>query len=435
MRKEDFYTGELLQDSSPPNLQNEAEAAQMASFGKYDYDPGMRMMTQPIQLTPGAYGYNTNPYGYTNFNNYMNQPMYGLGMNPYMYQQQQQYYNPNMGNPALNAYNNQQQQQSQFPQQYFVKPVNFSGDYLPPADYEEQIQKWKLELWNKQQEQEVKDMVDRKNSCYYSPYGSGYGYNYYGVPYYMQYNNANNDVARLVHEMEEEAKQNRVNLNIQLSKLAHNICGHNCDDKEIEKRYTGEYVDVPQEMIAVQQEMYNCNRFANMVPFDNANYYREKDAEVSREFNSVVSKDSNMKECFEDMGVLHAKYVLQEEYHRRKDGGLLYNSDDNSYKYFVRAKAAERYAQKTGSPIINNAAMPGQQLLQSFPTLQQAARLCDDGTLNITCNFGSKAGQVYSVHNSQEAGYEQDRERFLGFINSIPGSIYLNNKPEGGENK
>ena len=40
-----------------------------------------------------------------------------------------------------------------------------------------------------------------------------------------------------------------------------------------------------------------------------------------------------------------------------------------------------------------------QSLMSAFPTLNQTATLTDDGTLNITCNFGSRAGQTYSVHN------------------------------------
>ena len=69
-------------------------------------------------------------------------------------------------------------------------------------------------------------------------------------------------------------------------------------------------------------------------------------------------------------------------------------------------------------------------MLSGFPTLAESAKLTEDGTLNITCNFGSRAGQVYSVHNSEEAGYEQDRQRFQQFIDSIPHSIYLDS-PNG----
>ena len=442
MRKEDFYTGEVLTNTSPPiSSQNELEATQMASFGKYDYDPGMRLMSQPTQIYPGAYGYNTNP----NPALYYGSPQVGLGANPYGYNTWQNNFNYGYyQNPYYyNGYNYIDQQRGYQPPapptQYFIKPVNFSGEFLPPADFEDQIQQWKMDFWTKEQEQSAKDSVDRKNIGYGNPYY--YGTNYYGVPYYnpYQYNSCNAEAARLVHEMEEEARQNRLNLNMKLSRLAHNIAGDDYKDEWIRERYEGKYVDIPESQRMDYSQMVVCNRFANLVPFDNSSYYRERDAEVSREYNSIIPKDSNMQECFANSGIVRAKYELQEEAHRRKNGAMLYNSEDNSYKYFVRAKAAERYAAQKGGVVPNNDSIynPMNQMYSNpgfgqFPTLSQSAKLCDDGTLNITCNFGSRAGQVYSVHNSQEASYEQDRERFKGFIDSIPGSIYLTN-PNGGK--
>ena len=45
MIRENFFTGEPVIDGSPPFLENniisENEAEQNASFGKYDYDPGL----------------------------------------------------------------------------------------------------------------------------------------------------------------------------------------------------------------------------------------------------------------------------------------------------------------------------------------------------------------------------------------------------------
>lgn len=430
MRRENFYTGEVLPDTSPPNLTNEyttySEAVQNASFGKYDYDPGSRLMSQPVSIYPGGYGYN--PY-----NNFMNPPV-GIGSNPYQYggYQGYPYYT---SNPAL-AY--QQQMQYQQPQeiQYFVSPVNFSGsEYLPPMNFEEEIERLKMEYWAREQEQSAQDFVDRQNSGYYSPFG-GYT-NYYGVPYYnpYQYNSLNSEISQKITEMQNEARENRINLNMHLARLAHNYIGDDYDDEQLQERYTGKQVTAPGGGFVTPAEIYTFNRFQNMVPFDNSQFYRDHDMAASRAYHSIISKDSNMQECFENMGVINAQYEMEEEQHRRRNGAVLYNSDDNSYKYFVRTKAAERYAQKKGTVINgnnnmaqNNALQQYQQgLINQFPTLSQSAKLCDDGTLNITCNFGSKAGQTYSVHNSQEAGYEENRSRFQSFIDSIPGSIYLNN--------
>ena len=423
MRRENFYTGEVLPDTSPPNLTNDyttySEAVQNASFGKYDYDPGSRLMSQPVSIYPGGYGYNP---GY----NYMN-PNIGIGSNPYQYTGYPYY---NMSNPALSYQQTQYQQPQEI--QYYISPVNFSGsEYLPSMNFEEEIEKLKMEYWTREQEQSAKDSVDRQNSGYYSPFGNYT--NYYGVPYYnpYQYNSLNSEISQKINEMQDEAKQNRIDLNMQLARLAHNYIGDDYSDDQLQERYTGKQViSPPGSVFATPAEIYTFNRFQNMVPFDNSQFYRDHDMAVSRAYHSVIPKDANMQECFENMGVVNAQYEMEEEQHRRRNGAVLYNSDDNSYKYFVRTKAAERYAQKKGTVINgnNNALQQYQQgLINEFPTLSQSAKLCDDGTLNITCNFGSKAGQTYTVHNSQEAGYEKDRARFQSFIDSIPGSIYLNN--------
>lgn len=414
MRKENFYTGEVLPSStSPPNIYGtEQEAIYNASFGKYDYDPGARMMSQPVSIYPGGYGYNQNFM-------YQQSQSVGIGSNPYQYNVQQFY-------PSF-AY----QQQFQQPQelQYYIQPVNFSGsEYLPSMNFEDEIEKLKMEYWMKEQEQFAKDSVNRQNSGFYNPFNCCT--NYYGVPYYnpYQYNSINSEISQKISNMQEEARENRINLNIHLARLAHNYLGDEYDDELLQERYRGKYVSAPNNFMGTIAEIYDYNRFQNMVPFDNTQTYIDHDLAVSRSYHSVISKDSDMQECFSNMGILNAQYELEEEQHRRRNASALYNSSDNSYKYFVRSKAAERYAQKSNNVGSNMVPQNYQQsLFGGFPTLSQSAKLCDDGTLNITCNFGSRAGQTYSVHNSQEAEYENDRARFKSFIDSIPGSIYLNN--------
>ena len=75
-----------------------------------------------------------------------------------------------------------------------------------------------------------------------------------------------------------------------------------------------------------------------------------------------------------------------------------------------------------------------QQFVNQSSVLSQNATLADDGTLNVSLNIpynvGSRKGEIYSVNNSQEAEYEEKRERFGRFLNSIPGSIYLDNQKQ-----
>ena len=68
------------------------------------------------------------------------------------------------------------------------------------------------------------------------------------------------------------------------------------------------------------------------------------------------------------------------------------------------------------------------------PVLSQAANLADDGTLNVSislpANVGSHKGEIYTVNNSQEAEYNEKRERFGRFLDSIPGNIYLDQQKQ-----
>ena len=122
MVREDFFTGEVLDSTSPlsSSITDEQYAMQQASFGKYDYDPNSRIMSQPISISGNGYNTGFNPYT-------MNPPMYNY--NPY-----QNYYGYGYANPAL-AYQQQMYQQQMYNQQqmqqqleYYIKPVNLSGE-------------------------------------------------------------------------------------------------------------------------------------------------------------------------------------------------------------------------------------------------------------------------------------------------------------------
>ena len=443
MVREDFYTGEPVITGSPTNFTNpnmitndEVEAANMASFArsKYDLDPGARSPITPIAgntIYPGYYGYNQ--FG-------CQQPMgMGIGAPPQYYSPYGniqptygQYYNGGYYNPYY-----YQQQQPQ-PQQlvYHINGVGNSGEYLPPLDYQEKIDKLQMEYWAKQQELEAKNSVDLQNSVY----GNGYynGFNYYGTPYYTnsyQYSQLNSELMNQIRQIQDEARQNRMNFQLQMSRLAHNIARENISDEDIRERYEGKDIEVPVGIMPSIQDYQQQLRFANMVPFDNSQYYRDFHSKVSREFHEIVPEDSNLKDTFANMGIVAAQWEMEEEMHRRRDGGALYNSSDNSYKYFVRKAAQQRYAREKGINIDSsnidsiNINQMRQDYANSLPTLK-GATLSDDGTLTLPCNFGSHMGQNYSVHNSQESEYDQKRERFGRFLDSIPGNIYLDTQKQ-----
>lgn len=432
MIREETFMGELVNPSSPQI--SEAEAISNASFGKYDYDPGSRVMQFAY---PGQYGYNSN-----DISRYTSPPPIGIGSNPYMA------YNPNMpafgmpqANPAFTWQNRLYQQQSVFqePQQLrsFIKPVGINGEFLPPADFEERLSELVRHYWMKQEEEDVERKMKTQNMYGYNNSWS----NYYGTPYYSPYygySSLQSEVSQLIEDMKEEAREARIEFNKNLSRLAHKIAKEPVDEAQLDERYRGKYVETPGFKGVTVQDLSEQVRLMNMKPFDNSGAYRQFQEKVSSEFREIIPNSMGFVETFRNMGVIQAKYDLEEEKTRRKNGALLYDSNNGTYRYFVRAKAAQRYAEKHGlspdSVAAANTTVPGRSsgIGDEFPTLQQSARLLDDGTLNITCNFGSHKGEVYSVKNSQEKQYNENRERFNRFYNSIPGSIYLTNPNAGG---
>lgn len=458
MRSEDFYTGEPVITGSPPNFSNPNvispissvdEAANMASFGAYAYDPAMRSM-----MNPGGYGYN--PGVSPNFMNppqpqfggiVYTPPQYGIGAPPSPYGNIQPTYNiyrPNSPNPALQMGMVPQYQQPQMPTSYHIPGINMGGEYMPPADFEKRMSELEMAYYNKVINQQAKDEVNTamNNSSVYG-YGYNGGFNYYGMPFYnqYQYSSADLELRRAVEAMQNEARENRMSFNMHMSKLAHNFNGDSISEDQIRERYIGRDIDIPQQsgIIVTPQDYWEIGRFYQMEPFDNSQMYREHFMRVREEFNKIIPADSNLKDTFNNMGIVAAQYEMEEELHRRRDGGNLYDNSDNAYKRLIRKKAKERYAAEKGITLSNtgavvpnfNAQQAKQNFISNSPTLANCATLQDDGTLNVSlqlpCNVGSHIGQMYSV-NSQEASYDEKRERFHQFMDSIPGSIYLDQK-------
>ena len=421
MIREDFFTGEPVDTGSP--VLDESVAADMASFGSYSYDPAQRqqmmMSTAPYynsRQQPGGVGIGYNPYmqprGYQ-YQGYYN-PMYG-GYNPYYqypYQQQQQYHQPEYI-------------------QYKIEPLNPSGEYIAPIGLDDKINELYLKYMGKEIEVQAQQAVERSRSGYgnNSYYG---GYNYYGAPYYYNpysYNQVNIELQNELNQIKEEARQNRFDFNFNLSRLAHNIAGDGISDEAINERYTGKTItEKNPNTLGTIKAAYDQQRFDSLIPFDNSQAYRDHFAKVSKEFHSIIPEESSLDDFLKKTGTLKAEMMMEEERHRRKNNAVLYNSGNNAYKIFVAEQAAKRYRDKKGYSDIDRGTSEPKIPSAIFPTLSQSARLTDDGTLNITCNFGSNKGKTYNVNENK---YEEKRQQFMGFLNSIPGSIYTGDSGGG----
>ena len=389
MVREEVLNGEVVQTTSP--IISEQEAVMNAGFGQYDYDPGARAMR------------------FDSFSQYMNPPSSGIGMPPV-----------GMGNPLL--------QQSQFQQQdpqslrSFIKPCNYSGEYLPLPDYEDQIQKKILYYMDRYDEQEVSQQQGFASNYY----GMS---NYYGTPYFSAYNNYNpvtTQIMKEVEEMKNEARENRIEFNKLLSRTAHKFSKEDANaipEQEIDDRYRGKYVETPGFVGMTTVDLSHQAMLSRLQPCSNAESYRAHNQAVSDEYHKIIPETADMKETFAKSGILKAEWDLEEERHRRNNASNLYNSNDGAYRSFIKAKAAERYKNKN---TLQQQTIPN-NIPNCFPTLRQSATEMEDGTLSISvpCNFGSHQGEVYTVNNSQESEYEATRERFARFYNSIPGAFSL----------
>lgn len=404
MEKVDFFTGETaLEVVSPPVSQAEANA----SIGQTIYGGG-----PPRNLFIGGVNYNQGPpyqgigynagynYGYYNQPNYT---QYGYGYNAYG--------GAGQGNPAFGFAGNQPNVVAQ-DVTVDIPAVNPSGSiYLLPSDYEDRIFDLEWQYWWEMQQSTAEQQMAQPQF--------GYGYpNYYGMGYTQPfvYNNYNgNKYIEEAKEILEKAKQDRIEMNINLAKLAHNYLGEEYNEEDLRELYTGKTVTIPN-MTTV--DVYDMNRFHNLVPFDNSQMYRDRDAQISREFRKRIGAHDDMNTCFENLALVDYDYKMEEEMHRRNQD-LKTSYDSNTFRTLIRQKVFDEKIKKQGLD-------PGQvqymkdNLLGSglFPTLSQHAKLADDGTLNITYSYGPN-----QVNNLNESQYQKERERFNSFLNSIPSSL------------
>ena len=457
MIKENFYTGEPISNSPPEQYISEAEAAQNASFGanfaqmQYGLGGNNYQMNPPQQNGPGYSTYpnqpqfqNTTYYNpYPNYMaNYMPSPQpspkYQYGYNPFQ----------SFGNPIYNyQYQNQQlayQQQMQQQRQAYIKPIDLYGnEYMPIVGYQDEISDMSRKVIQEQLEVDAINIAERtraRNNNNYNPYYGGY--NYFNQPVYaQQYSQYNREVYKRIEEMKQQARQARTDFSVNLSKLAHHYLNDGVDDETIETMYTGQYIDVEQdqEMGMICAQLQFQQRYQSMVEIDPAAKYRQAALEVQKEIQSFIPPTATAKEYNDGMNLLMAKWRLDEEKSRRRSFAVDYKNDGNdSYKYLVRRKKAERIAQEQGFSLDPDAPMQivnqvnkiknnpeeekkklkkqfNESLLHNlFPDLVESGSYIDeDGALVAKCNIPDNI-------NQEEQEYQAKKEGFINYMYSIP---------------
>jgi hypothetical protein len=447
MFKTNFYTGETSVMGNGEQYTSEAEATLNAGFGQYAQQ----------YIPPTTYGLGGNvyqqQYGYPQQQYYQNPYM----AQPNMYGQQQAW-----GNPALQGgYVNQNQQQQY--SQIYIPPMNLSGnDYLLPADFENIAQDMLMQYYQERAEYEGKQIADRakaKREHRYNPYQyNGYGYNYYGSPLYgSPYQTFHSKVFDQLNEIKDAAKKARVDLSINLSKLAHKTIGDNISDKDIETMYNGKYIDVENTVYACSEQDAFQARFTSdrFVPIDpGATPYRQYYDNTKEKIQSILPQDTTIEEFGSRMNILLSEWELEEMLERRR--GFDQSYDSSAYKRLLKEKCAEKEANKQGFSLIrsdeptqitkikeqislmeqtkNMTPEEKTRIMKKglaevgLPLMSDAVYFDEEGTMCLRANIGNHLGEMYTVSNENEAAYANKRAAFAGFLDSIPRSEELHDQ-------
>ena len=438
MFKTNFYNGEM---SMNDQYISEAEATQNAGFGQYS--------TQ--QTVPPTYGLGGTAYQMQYYQNpYMAQP---ISTQPTMYGRQ---FN---GNPAFQQGYGCQQQQQQYTQMY-IPPVNLSGnEYLVPSNFEETAQNMLMQYYQEEAEFKGKQIADRakaKREHRYNPYQ--YGYNYYGNPFYgASYQTFHSKVYDQLNELKDAAREARVNLSMNLSKLAHKTIGDNVSEETIKDMYNGRYINVENTVYAYSEQDQFQARFTSdrFVPIDpGATPYRQYYDDTKKKIQSILPQDTTVEEFGSKINILLSEWELEEMMERRR--GFDQSYDSSAYKRLLKEKCAEKAANAQGFSLIrseepnmitqikNQMSMMEQiksmspeektrfmkkGLAQSgYPLLSDAIYVDENGTMCLHANIGNHIGETYTVSNENEAAYANKRASFAGFLDSIPRSEELHDQ-------
>lgn len=451
MFKTDFYSGEMARQ--PEQYTTEAEAVQNASFGQY------AAQQQQSYIPPTTYGLGGNVYQRT------------YGGQQYGPPQQQYYQNPYMNTPAF-GYGNQAQQgwgnpvlqpgyqpiQQQQPEisQVFIPPVNLAGnDYLLPNNFQEVAEDMLWKFYNEEAEYQGKKVAERarqQRSGYSNPYY--YNQNYYGAPMYgSMYNNFHSTVFDELEAIKKDAKEKRVNLSKQLSRLAHNYLDDGITDNQIDEMYNGKFINVENtiykwsEMDAFQAR-FTSDRFVPIDPGQTP--YRKYVDETRKKIESILPKDTSLEEFGPRINILLSEWELEELKERRRGFGDSYNA--STYKRLLRDRIAEKEANKSGFSLFESDTEPeiitkindtisdleatknsnlskeertsaAKNLAATFGLnmLSDCIYFDDDGNMCLSANIGNHKGETY-VCNENEAAYINKRAKFLEFEDTIPNS-------------
>ena len=417
MVKKDIYTG-LLVNEEPVNVLDvqTLDKENAAVINGYATDPNQRMISMNQQqqafnpFAPQQPQYIPNQGGYIPYQPYMS---------PYRAQFQQNNSFGFAGNPVFGMYGQQQpwgmynnvQPQAQ-DRVVHVPGVNFGSTTLFQNDIEDVCNKMQVDMMM-EQETAALERQERIQGYFNN---NGY-YNYYGMPYYgFSDTTVINKYRNKIEEMRKEGQERRIEYNKNLKRLCNNILGEEMSEEELDNLFRGYDYTIP---AAKVQAMYDCDRFSKMVPVSNQHLYAKNFQELHNFYNGIMGQmeKQDLNGFLGALGIVQVCENLEQEYHNRRDGSRLYDSD--SYKRYLRKHIAERNGltaqQNNNQPFLN----PAQAIdAAMFPVMSQSAKILDDGTISVTAPpwLGGSTGRRILVNNEMENHFEENRRAFLNSI-------------------
>ena len=345
------------------------EAAQMANLTPAV--SGYGLVSSPLQQF-GTLGYNPYnqdfDYNNRNFNSgvqsFNPQFTYNRGANP-------QY------NNGYNNYNYVYQDQH-----YMVQGYNpYASNVMYSSDYEERYQEI-----NNQMNKELEEY--NKNNVYNN-------YNYYG-----SFNRTNPFITEKYRkkflELENEAKQRRIDFNKRLSCIAHTyLDGKPPEEEYLNNIYNEREVTIP----AANVETYNLiKKFENYtvdISKIQAEEFNKHEAEATKYHNSIIDPNSTLLDFLENAGELYALGLQEEVIRAKRNKTNLYDNSDNYRKYLMR-----QIERRDGT------------VPNMFPNIMNSSNTLEDGTLQINVPDWMKNDK----RALSEQKYAESKQQFIDSI-------------------
>lgn len=263
--------------------------------------------------------------------------------------------NPNIGNPAIEFLNNrgtyQGNQQSAWkppvvkdPKEkvkYVVPPFIFGGSvYLPSNDFEKRFDQIMLECVMRI------NQVQAEEQQRLAQLGGGYfgGFNFYGAPYsgaYYKIEQIKRETQQKIDALYEEARRNRIELNVRLSKLCHHVLKDGVTEERIRDWYTGKTIESE---YTTYGDLDTYTKTYNLEPYDGgASEFRALQKSVSDEHDKFIPRTANMQQMFEGIDEMNRAEARRAELHKRRNMTNSYRDEDNDgYKFLLRMSLARR---------------------------------------------------------------------------------------------